>query len=81
MFAGGWLRLYSSLPHRTQVFALETAQDSFNIILQIGVVQPPTACRFWWRVTAWCEIVAMVSSFAISVGFLILRKIAVIAPS
>ena len=22
---------------------------------------------FWWRVNAWCEIVAMVSSFAISV--------------
>ena len=29
---------------------------------------------FWWRVTAWCEIVAMVSSFAVSVVFLVLRQ-------
>jgi hypothetical protein len=29
---------------------------------------------FWWRVTAWCEIVAMISSFGISILFLILNK-------
>jgi hypothetical protein len=29
---------------------------------------------YWWRVTAWCEIVAMISSFAISVMFLVLKK-------
>jgi len=29
---------------------------------------------FWWRVTAWCEIVAMLSSFLISVLFLILKQ-------
>jgi len=29
---------------------------------------------FWWRVTAWCEIVAMVSSFAISVALMVLTK-------
>jgi hypothetical protein len=29
---------------------------------------------FWWRVTAWCEIVAMISSFAISVAFLLLHR-------
>jgi hypothetical protein len=29
---------------------------------------------FWWRVTAWCEIVAMVSSFGISIVFLIMRR-------
>ncbi len=28
---------------------------------------------FWWRITAWCEIVAMVSSFLISLVFLALR--------
>jgi Na+/proline symporter len=58
------------------VFALETAQDSFNIILQIGAGTGLLYLVrwFWWRVTAWCEIVAMVSSFAISVGFLILRR-------
>ncbi len=29
---------------------------------------------FWWRVTAWCEIAAMISSFVVSVFFLILAK-------
>jgi hypothetical protein len=29
---------------------------------------------FWWRVTAWCEIVAMISSFGMSLLFLILKK-------
>ena len=58
------------------VFVLETAQDSFNIILQIGAGTGLLYLLrwFWWRVTAWCEIVAMTSSFAISVGFLLLRR-------
>jgi SSS family solute:Na+ symporter len=29
---------------------------------------------FWWRVNAWCEVVAMASSFGISILLLILRK-------
>jgi hypothetical protein len=29
---------------------------------------------FWWRINAWCEVVAMVSSFLISVTFFVLRK-------
>ena len=58
------------------VFALDTAQDSFNIILQIGAGTGLLYLVrwFWWRVTAWCEIVAMVSSFGISIVFLILKK-------
>ena len=58
------------------VFVLETAQDSFNIILQVGAGTGSIYLMrwFWWRVTAWCEIVAMVSSFVVSVGFLFLHK-------
>jgi len=29
---------------------------------------------FWWRVNAWCEVVAMVSSFAISIVLLVLAR-------
>jgi hypothetical protein len=29
---------------------------------------------FWWRVNAWCEVVAMISSFAISVILLMLAR-------
>jgi SSS family solute:Na+ symporter len=58
------------------VFALDTAKQSFNIILQIGAGTGLLYLMrwFWWRVTAWCEIVAMSSSFGISVIFLILTK-------
>jgi Na+/proline symporter len=58
------------------VFVLETAQDSFNILLQVGAGTGLLYLLrwFWWRVTAWCEIVAMVSSFAVSIVLLFMRK-------
>jgi Na+/proline symporter len=58
------------------VFLLDTAKDSFNLILQVGAGTGLLYLLrwFWWRVTAWCEIVAMVSSFAISLVFLVLKK-------
>src|SRR5580658_872829 len=58
------------------VFALDTAKDSFDVILQIGAGTGLLYLVrwFWWRVTAWCEIVAMVSSFGVSILFLILNK-------
>jgi Na+/proline symporter len=58
------------------VFTLDTARDSFNIILQVGAGTGLLYLVrwYWWRVTAWCEIVAMVSSFAISVVLLVLAK-------
>jgi Na+/proline symporter len=58
------------------VFVLETAQENFNIMLQVGAGTGLLYLLrwFWWRVTAWCEIVAMMSSFGISVFFLVLRR-------
>jgi hypothetical protein len=58
------------------VFVLESAQDSFNIMLQVGAGTGLLYLLrwFWWRVTAWCEIVAMMSSFGISIAFLLLKK-------
>jgi Na+/proline symporter len=57
------------------VFFLDTAQQSFNIILQIGAGTGLLYLLrwFWWRITAWCEIVAMTSSFVVSLMFLALR--------
>ena len=56
----------------TLVFVLQTAQTTFNLVLQIGAGTGLLYLLrwYWWRVTAWCEIVAMSSSFAISVLFL-----------
>src|ERR1019366_4092288 len=58
------------------VFALDTAKDSFLLLLQIGAGTGLLYLVrwFWWRVTAWCEIVAMTSSFVVSMAFLILKK-------
>jgi len=60
----------------SMVFVLETAQDSFNIILQVGAGTGLLYLLrwFWWRITAWCEVVAMLSSFGISLVFLLLHK-------
>jgi Na+/proline symporter len=58
------------------VYLLESAQESFNLILQVGAGTGLLYLVrwFWWRVNAWCEVVAMISSFAISAGFVALHR-------
>ncbi len=58
------------------VFLLDTAKDAFDIILQVGAGTGLLYLLrwFWWRINAWCEVVAMVSSFAVSIALLILSK-------
>jgi solute:Na+ symporter, SSS family len=58
------------------VFLLDTAQGAFNIMLLLGAGTGLLYLLrwFWWRVTAWCEIVAMISSFLVSATLLILEK-------
>jgi SSS family solute:Na+ symporter len=65
------------------VFVLETAKDSFDIILQVGAGTGLLYLVrwFWWRVNAWCEVNAMISSFGFSVLILILRKAGVVIPT
>jgi Na+/proline symporter len=58
------------------VFLLDTAKDSFDIILQVGAGTGLLYLLrwFWWRINAWCEVAAMVSSFGVSVLLLVLKK-------
>ncbi len=58
------------------VYLLDTAKDAFDIILQIGAGTGLLYLVrwFWWRVNAWCEIVAMISSLAVSIGLLVLAR-------
>jgi len=58
------------------VYALDTAKSAFDVILQVGAGTGLLylARWFWWRVNAWCEVVAMVSSLAVSVVLLILAR-------
>jgi len=58
------------------VYLLDTAKDAFDIILQVGAGTGLLYLVrwFWWRVNAWCEVVAMISSFLVSVGILVLAR-------
>ncbi len=58
------------------VFLLDTAKDAFDIILQVGAGTGLLYLIrwFWWRVNAWSEVIAMISSFCISVLILVLNK-------
>lgn len=61
------------------VFVFDTAQQLFNIILQVGAGTGLLYLLrwFWWRITAWCEVVAMISSFGISLALLVLHKVGI----
>ena len=58
------------------VYLLDTAKEAFDVILQIGAGTGLLYLVrwFWWRVNAWSEIVAMVSSFGFSLILLILAR-------
>ena len=58
------------------VYLLDSAKDAFDIIVQIGAGTGLLYLVrwFWWRVNAWSEVAAMVSSFAVSLALLILNK-------
>jgi solute:Na+ symporter, SSS family len=55
---------------------LESAQTAFEVLISIGAGTGLLYLLrwFWWRINAWCEVVAMVSSFTISVAFFVMRK-------
>jgi Na+/proline symporter len=55
---------------------LESSQDAFEILISIGAGTGLLYLLrwFWWRINAWTEVVAMISSFTISLIFFVLRK-------
>ena len=55
---------------------LESAQEAFEILISIGAGTGLLYLLrwFWWRINAWTEVVAMVSSFAVSIFFFAMRK-------
>ncbi|HYV98038.1 MAG TPA: sodium:solute symporter family protein, partial [Gemmatimonadaceae bacterium] len=57
-------------------YALGTAKAAFDLILSIGAGTGLIYLLrwFWWRISAWSEIAAMISSFLVAVGFFIARK-------
>jgi SSS family solute:Na+ symporter len=55
---------------------LTSAQEAFEILISIGAGTGLLYMLrwFWWRINAWCEVVAMISSFLVSVTFFVMKK-------
>ncbi|MCY2954126.1 MAG: Na+:solute symporter [Planctomycetota bacterium] len=70
--ATGFLMIAASL----LTYVLESAEANFKLMVSIGAGTGLIYLLrwFWWRINAWSEIAAMVSSFAISAGFFIAGK-------
>jgi Na+/proline symporter len=58
------------------VFVLVTARESFDLMLSIGAGTGLIYILrwFWWRINAWSEIAAMISSFCMAVGVFVAKK-------
>src|SRR5665213_607761 len=61
---------------------LSTASEAFQLLLSVGAGTGLIYLLrwFWWRINAWSEVSAMASSFAISIGFFIAKKMGVDIP-
>jgi SSS family solute:Na+ symporter len=57
-------------------YELQTAKEAFDLILSVGAGTGLIYLLrwFWWRINAWSEISAMLSSFLVAIGFFIARK-------
>lgn len=56
--------------------ALQNALQAFQILLQIGAGTGLLFILrwFWWRINAWSELVAMIASFTVALGFFASHK-------
>lgn len=57
-------------------FVLDSARQSFELLMSIGAGTGLLYLLrwFWWRVSAWCEVAAMVTSFGVALFFFIATK-------
>ena len=55
---------------------LTTAGEAFQLLLSVGAGTGLLYLLrwFWWRINAWSEIAAMLSSFAVAAGFFVAKK-------
>jgi Na+/proline symporter len=76
VWAGRWVTVGLFVCAGALTFVLDTAKDAFDLILQIGAGTGLLYLLrwFWWRINAWCEVAAMVSSFAVSVLVFLLHR-------
>ncbi len=76
VFAGRLTTAALMIAAALMTYALGTAKEAFDLILSIGAGTGLLYLLrwFWWRISAWSELAAMVSSFIVALGFFIARK-------
>ncbi|HJQ21890.1 MAG TPA: sodium:solute symporter family protein [Gemmatimonadaceae bacterium] len=64
-------------------FVLQSARASFELMMSIGAGTGLLYLLrwFWWRINAWSEVAAMVSSFVIAVAFFVAQRAGLNIPS
>ena len=64
-------------------FALDSARQSFELLMSVGAGTGLIYLLrwFWWRINAWSEISAMMSSFLVALGFFVAAKAGASIPS
>jgi Na+/proline symporter len=64
-------------------FVLDSARQAFELLMSVGAGTGSIYLLrwFWWRVNAWSEIAAMVSSFIVALGFAIAARYGSTIPS
>ncbi|HSL24181.1 MAG TPA: sodium:solute symporter family protein [Vicinamibacterales bacterium] len=64
-------------------FVLDTARQAFELLLSVGAGTGLIYLLrwFWWRINAWSEIAAMISSFLVAAGFAIAARAGAGVPS
>ena len=62
---------------------LDNARQSFDLLLSVGAGTGLIYLLrwFWWRINAWSEIAAMISSFLVAVGFFVWGKLVAPIPA
>jgi hypothetical protein len=62
---------------------LDTARDSFNLLLSVGAGTGLLYLLrwFWWRINAWSEIAAMASSFVLALAVFLASRRGIAWPS
>ena len=64
-------------------FVLDSARQAFELLMSVGAGTGSIYLLrwFWWRVNAWSEIAAMVSSFFVALGFAVASRSGSTVPS
>ncbi len=80
---GRWITAVLMVIAALLTYVLDTAQQAFQLLLSIGAGTGLIYLLrwFWWRINAWCEIAAMISSFVVALGLFIASKQGMNIPS